>query len=51
MGRIREEKKKSSKNLNGKKKNQEKEDAGARKGRKATMHSVFPMMWLWMVER
>ena len=35
VGRVREEKKRSEK----------KEDAGARKGGKVTIHCVFPLIW------
>ena len=28
-----------------KRKSEKQEDAGARKGRKVTIHSVFPMIW------
>ena len=39
MGRVREEEKKKSK----KRKFKKREDAGARKGRKVAIHSVFPL--------
>ena len=38
MGRVREEKPRSEKSR------EEKEDAGARKGRKVAIHCVFPMI-------
>ena len=34
-----------------KRKSGKKEDAGARKGRKVAIHCVFPMTWLWVVEK
>ena len=40
VGRVREEKSRS-----GKRKNEKKEDAGARKGRKVAKHYVFPMIF------
>ena len=43
VGRVREEKSRSEKIRDGE--NQKKEDAGARKGRKVAIHSVFPMTW------
>ena len=42
MGRVREEKRRRKKIK--KRKSQKKEDPGARKGRKAAKHSVFPMI-------
>ena len=40
MGRVREEKKKSE---TPEKRIEKNEDAGARKGRKVSIHAVFPM--------
>ena len=42
MGRVREEKRRRKKIK--KRKSQKKEDPGARKGRKAAKHCVFPMI-------
>ena len=43
MGRVREEEKKKE-DQKEKRKSQKTEDAGARKGRKAAKHCVFPMI-------
>ena len=43
MGRVRE-KRRVEERRSEKRKSQKKEDAGARKGRKVTIHSVFPMI-------
>ena len=43
MGRVREEGSRSEKIGDGE--GQKREDAGARKGRKVAIHSVFPMIW------
>ena len=43
MGRVRTEKSRSEKIRDGE--SQKKEDPGARKGRKVTIPSVFPMIW------
>ena len=45
MGRVREaEKRREEERRSEKRKSQKKEDAGARKGRKAAIHCVFPMI-------
>ena len=44
LGRVREEKKRSVKTTEKKKKKGKKEEAGAQKGRKVVIHSVFPMI-------
>ena len=43
VGRVKEEKSRSEKIRDGE--SQQKEDAGARKGRKVAIHGVFPMIW------
>ena len=43
MGRVRTEKSRSEKIRDGE--SQKREDAGARKGRKVTIHCIFPMIW------
>ena len=43
VGRVRTEKSRSEKIRDGE--SQKREDAGARKGRKAAIHCVFPMIW------
>ena len=50
VGRVREEKSRSEKIRDGE--SQERQDAGARKGREVAIHCVFPMiLWLWKVEK
>ena len=44
MGRVREEKRREEERRSKKRKLQKKEDRGARKGRKAAKHCVFPMI-------
>ena len=44
MGRVREEKRREEERRSQKRKSQKKEDPGARKGKKAAKHGVFPMI-------
>ena len=52
VGRVRKEKRREEERRSEKRKSQKKEDAGARKGRKAAKHGVFPNdLWLRRVEK
>ena len=44
VGRVRKEKIKDGES-------QKRQDAGARKGSKVAIHCVFPILWLWRVEK
>ena len=44
MGRVREEKRREKERISKKRKSKKKQDAGARRGRKAAIHRVCPMI-------